>query len=148
MLRNEPSGHTLQATALVNEAYLRLLGLDSSLAERRERFLGVAARAMRQILIDHARSRSAQKRGGDRKREPLVTGIGAQDGPDDWLLALGEAMERLEAVDAQLARLVELRYFAGLTFEQAALVLEVAPITAKRMWKLATAWLHREMSED
>ena len=141
----ENPGQTLDATGLVHEAYLRLVG-DS--AERRSfhdrgHFLAAAAAAMRRILIDNARRKRAQKRGGGLQRQPLE--IVAAPQPDENLLALDKALERLAAEDPVKAKLVELRYFAGLTGDQAAEVLGISPTTADRHWAYARAWLRAEV---
>jgi RNA polymerase sigma-70 factor (ECF subfamily) len=144
-LKNESPAHTLQATALVNEAYVRLAGARIDDWAGRAQFLGVAARAMRRILIDHARRRGAAKRGGDRDKLPLDSAVMPAITEDERLVVLNEALERLATFDLQLARLVELHFFGGMTLEETAWLLEVSPRTAKRMWKMAKGWLHREM---
>jgi RNA polymerase sigma factor (TIGR02999 family) len=136
----ERPDHTLDATALVHEAYLRLVGAAEPRAYHdRHHFFAAAASAMRRILIDLARRKRTGKRGGGRARQALDDL--AADRPDDELLALDEALDRLAAEDPVKARLVELRYFAGLTGEQAAAVLGVSPTTADRHWAYARAWL-------
>jgi len=147
-LRRERPGHTLQATALVHEAYLRLLKDQDLSFQNRAHFLGIAARAMRQILVEHARARDAEKRGGERHRITLDESIAATGGQEVDVLAIHEALERLAAVDAQHARLVELRFFGGLTNEEAAEALGVSVATVKRSWAVARAWLFRELSAD
>ena len=146
-MAGERAGHTLQATALVNEAFLRLVGDEPVDWQSRRHFFGAAAEAMRRILIDRARRRSAEKRGGDRRREPLdgIEIIGP-DGSDEELLALDEALRRLEATDAAGIDVVKLRYFAGLTMEQTAEVLGISIATANRRWTVARAHLAVEMS--
>ena len=146
-MRREGPGHTLQATALVNEAYLRLV--DQSRVEWRNRahFFGVAATVMRRILVDHARARHAAKRGGDVQQLTLSEAdapVDASDGVD--VLALHEALEHLATLDPVQARLVELRYFTGLTIEETAEALDMSPATVKREWAVARAWLRRELS--
>ena len=139
-LSRENPGHTLDATALVHEAYLRLVGAAEPQVYRdRCHFFAAAAVAMRRILIDQARRKQTKKRGGGRVREPFHE-LAAQQ-PDDELLALNEALDQLAAEDPLKARLVELRYFAGLTGDQAADVLGIAPSTADRHWAYARAWL-------
>jgi RNA polymerase sigma factor (TIGR02999 family) len=146
-LEDERAGHTLQPTALVHEAYVRLVGDAGADWQSRSHFFGVAARAMRHILIDHARRRHAAKRGGEQVRVLLdESAIFTTPDCDQYVLELDEALEKLARIDAQLAQLVELRFFAGLSFAEAATVLGVAPITAKRLWKMAKGWLHREVS--
>jgi RNA polymerase sigma factor (TIGR02999 family) len=138
-LANEKAGHTLQPTALVHEAYLRLVG-DQAF-EHRGHFFAAAAEAMRRILVDHARKKAAGKRGGAGHRVPLdPEQFAAPDRPDD-LLALDEALDQLEREEPQVAALVKLRYFAGLTIPQAAEALGVAPRTADAWWAFARAWL-------
>lgn len=145
--RDESSSHTLQPTALVNEAFLRLTRSGPEDWESRSQFYAVAARAMRRVLVDHARRRRSAKRGGKRRRLHLDDDIVAGDSRGlAQLLDLEDALNRLAETDQRLAQLVELRYFAGLAFDETARVLGVAPITAKRMWKLAKGWLHREMA--
>jgi RNA polymerase sigma factor (TIGR02999 family) len=143
-LAREKCGQTLQATALVHEAYLRMVGPDASRTYRdRGHFFAAAAAAMRRILVDNARRKRAAKRGGDLRRQPLEAV--AAPGPDEELLALDEAMRKLAEADPEKARLVELRYFAGLTGEQAAEVLGISPTTADRHWAYARAWLQAEV---
>jgi RNA polymerase sigma factor (TIGR02999 family) len=142
---HERPGHTLQATALVNEVYLRLFGgTPPSFASRAE-FFAAAANSMRRILLQHARNRGRQKRGGSRRRVSLdVIDLAVEADPDE-ILTLDEAIEQLEAQDPNLARVVELRFFAGLTDEQVAEVLGVSDRTVRREWKLARAWLAHEL---
>jgi RNA polymerase sigma factor (TIGR02999 family) len=143
-LAQEKPGQTLQPTALVHEAYLRLVGPEGPHTFRdRGHFFAAAAAAMRRILIDIARRKQTQKRGGDRQRQALDAL--AAPGPEEELLALDEARQKLAATDPQKARLVELRYFAGLTGEQAAEVLGISPTTADRHWAYARAWLQTEV---
>jgi RNA polymerase sigma factor (TIGR02999 family) len=139
-LAGEKPGQTLDATALVHEAYLRLIGHKDPRSYRDCRhFFAAAATAMRRILIENARRKRTQKRGGDRQRQPL-DGLAAPM-PDEELLALDEALEQLAAQDPQKARLVELRYFAALTGDEAAQVLGISAATADRHWAYARAWL-------
>jgi RNA polymerase sigma factor (TIGR02999 family) len=139
-LSQEKPGQTLQATALVHEAYLRLVGVAEPRVYRdRRHFFAAAASAMRRILIDQARRKQTEKHGGGRPREELCDLAAPQD--DDELLALNEALEQLAIEDPIKARLVELRYFAGLTSDQAADVLAISPSTADRHWAYARAWL-------
>ena len=145
-MRREKPGRTLQTTALVHEAYLRLLK-DASLSfENRAHFLGIAARAMREILIEHARARSARKRGGGAVRLTLDDLTAAVPSPSIDVLALDEALQRLARLDERHARVVELRYFGGLSVEETAAALELSPATVKRDWTLARAWLFRELT--
>ena len=145
-LSDEPPGQTLQPTALVHEVYLRLVGDNGGRWENRAQFFWVAARAMRHLLIDHARRRRAAKRGGDRRKLSLEDVIEPTVDRDEYLVALDDALTELASVDRQLSRVVELRFFGGLSVEETAQVLEVSPVTVKRTWKLAKGWLHREIS--
>ena len=145
-LAQEKPGQTLQATALVHEAYLRLVGEDRQQSfQDRGHFFAVAATAMRRILIDGARRKLTQKRGGGFERHDL-DGIAASE-PDAELLALDEALQKLAEADPLKAKLVELRYFVGLTGEQAAEVLGISPTTADRHWAYARAWLQAEVRD-
>lgn len=143
-LKRERPGHTLQTTALVHEAYLRLVGQRPFEAENRTHFVAVAARLMRQILVDYARSRGAAKRGADQKVE-LDTEVAMPQLPNTNVLALDDALNLLAQVDEQQSRIVELRFFGGLTTEEAAEVLRISRSTAKRDWNVAKAWLARQM---
>jgi RNA polymerase sigma factor (TIGR02999 family) len=146
-MRRQPVGHTLQATALVNEAYLRLVDQKETEWRSRAHFFGVAAKAMRSILVDHARARQAAKRGAGAARLTLgQVGDVADRTPAVDVLDLEEALQRLTELDPEKGRLVELRYFAGLSIEEAAEVLGVSPATLKRQWNTARAWLRRELS--
>ena len=144
-MRRERHGHTLQATALVSEAYLRLLGLKEIQWEDREHFFAVSARLMRRILVDAARTRSAQKRGLGESPLPLEDTHSARSDPETELLFVDEALQRLTAVDARKAQVVELRVFMGLSVEETADALGVSAETIKRDWRLAKAWLKREL---
>jgi RNA polymerase sigma factor (TIGR02999 family) len=144
-MRRESPGQTLQATALVHEAYLRLAGEGRPWNDRRH-FVGIAARAMRQILVERARARGALKRWGDLDRASLRESLVGAAAPDHMLPALDEALERLELLDPEQARIVELRFFAGLTVEETADAMGLSPATLKRRWSLARAWLFRELS--
>ena len=150
-LRREAAGHTLSATALVHETYLRLVDQARVRVESRGQFYGVAARVMRQILVDHARTRAAAKRGGEagEAARPVTLGeaLAVTSEPAAEVLAMHEALERLSALDADQARLVELRYFAGLTIAETAEALGVSPATVKREWAAASAWLRRELED-
>jgi RNA polymerase sigma factor (TIGR02999 family) len=147
LLANEKPGQTLDATALVHEAYLRLCGDRSASAgwENRRHFFHAAAEAMRRILVENARRKKSLKRGGDRHREELDADRLAAPTPADELLALDEALNRLAQRDCVKADLVKLRYFAGLTLDQAAAALGLSPATADRYWAYARAWLHQEI---
>ena len=147
-MRREQPGRTLQTTALVHEAYLRLLK-DASLSfESRAHFLGIAARAMREILIEHARGRGARKRGGGAVRLTLDDVTAPVAAPSIDVLALDEALQRLARLDERHARVVELRYFGGLSVEETAAALDLSPATVKRAWTLARAWLYRELAGE
>jgi RNA polymerase sigma factor (TIGR02999 family) len=145
-LRGEREGHTLQPTALAHEAYLRLLGQRHAEWQGRGHFLGVAARAMRSVLVDHARRRKAQKRGGGERPLALDTTMLVAGGTPVAFDDLDRALLDLARLSERQARVVELRYFGGLTIEETAEVLEVSPVTVKRDWALARAWLYRELS--
>jgi RNA polymerase sigma factor (TIGR02999 family) len=143
-LRRERPGHTLQSAALVNEAYLRLLDQRPFDTESRAHFLAVAARLMRQILVDYARSHGAAKRGADRRVE-LDTSVILPQARTADVVALDDALNDLSRLDEQQGRVVELRFFGGLATEEIALVLNVSPSTVKRDWNVAKAWLTRQM---
>ena len=148
-MRREEAGHTLQTTALVHEAYLRLADQDRIVWRNRAQFFGIAAQLMRRILVDHARARVAAKRGGG--AHPVTLAGRGADSPSDGgadpvdVLALHDALTRLAALDPQQARVVELRYFGGLTIEATAETLGISPATVKREWAVARAWLRREI---
>lgn len=144
-LRRERPGQTLQPTALVNEAYVRLAGQHPRF-HNRAHFCAIAANAMRQILVERARARHAQKRGGGAPRVTLVEGLAASPESPVDLDALDEALTRLAALDAQQARIVELRFFGGLSVEETAEALGVSTATIKRHWAVARAWLARELA--
>jgi RNA polymerase sigma factor (TIGR02999 family) len=144
-LRREHPGHTLQTTALVHEAYLQLVGQRRVEWHSRAHFFGVAAHLMRRILVEHARRASALKRGGDDVRVPLHSEIAAATDRDIGVVALDDALNTLAALDPQQSRVVELRFFGGLSVEETAHVLGVSPRTIKREWRLAKAWLQREL---
>ena len=149
-MRRENDDHTLQATALVHEVYLRLVDQQRIQWQNRAQFFGIAAQTMRRVLVDHARAQHAEKRGGDLRQVTLVGEAIADANPDNVngvdVLALHEALETLAAMDPKQARLVELRYFGGLTIEETAETLGVSPATVKREWAVARAWLRRELS--
>ena len=147
-MRAEAASHTLQPTALVNEAYMRLVDQREVEWQSRAHFFGVAAQLMRRLLVDHARGRNRQKRGGGVVVVPLEEqDVAAPDAGLD-LVALDDALERLAELSPQQARVVELRYFAGLSIEETAEVLGVSTMTVKRAWAMARAWLHREITGD
>jgi RNA polymerase sigma factor (TIGR02999 family) len=147
-MRGERDGHTLQTTALVNEAYLRLVDQSRVNWQNRAHFLGVAAGLMRQILVDHARRACRAKRGGGVQNLPLDEELAYSPAVSESLLVLDEALERLAAFDARKARVVELRYFAGMSVEEAAEALGVHPNTVIHDWSLAKAWLKRELERS
>ena len=144
-LRAERADHSLAPTALVHEAYVRLIDLRRVRWQNRAQFFAIAARLMRQILVDHARARAADKRGGPRWRVPLSDEVGATPARDVDLLDLDAALTRLAILDPRLGELVVLRFFGGLTVEEAAGVLAVSAATVKRDWTRARAWLFREL---
>jgi len=145
-LRGERADHTLGATEVVHEAYLRLVASEAITWQDRGHFLAVAAGAMRRLLIDHARRRSAQKRGGAQAPVELHEGLLDVGHDDEKLIELDEAMRKLEALLPRQARVVECRFFAGLTLDETAEALGIARATAARDWTLARAWLHRELN--
>ena len=144
-LRSERAGHTLQTTGLVHEAYVKLVGQRNTTWQNRSHFFGIAAQAMRQILVDHARRRHALKRDGGRAvtLEEDAAGVNANV---DEILAVDQALQRLAALDERQVRIVELRYFAGLSIEDTAQTLGISPATVKRDWLSAKAWLQRELA--
>jgi RNA polymerase sigma factor (TIGR02999 family) len=146
-MAGERDGHTLQPTALVHEAWLRLGGEKQPNFENRAHFFGAAAEAMRRILVDHARARQAARRGGQHQHVDVANLelAAGQEQSDDQLLAANEALEKFAALDAAKAELVKLRYFVGLTLEEAASAQGISLATAKRSWAYARAWLYREM---
>lgn len=148
-LRSERNDHTLQPTALTHEAFLRLFSQDRVQWKNRGHFFAIAAEMMRRVLVEHARKRNTARRGG---REERVAFDEAQDGAtpsaDADVLALHEALERLEKLDPRQAKVVELRYFGGFNVEETAQILEVSPATIKREWAIARLWLHRELKDS
>jgi RNA polymerase sigma factor (TIGR02999 family) len=146
-MKRERPGQTLQPTALVHEAYMRLAHAGQPWNDKRH-FVGIAARSMRQILVERARARGAQKRWAGLNRGSLSESLAAANDPEAMLPALDEALTRLEAIDAEQARIVELRFFAGLSIEETAEAMGISPATMKRRWSLARAWLFRELSAD
>jgi RNA polymerase sigma factor (TIGR02999 family) len=146
-MRRERPGQTLQATALVHEAYIRLAAAGTPWTDKRH-FIGIAARSMRQILVERARARGAQKRWAGLNRVSMSDSLAVAADPESMLPALDEALTRLEALDAEQARIVELRFFAGFSIEEAADAMGMSPATLKRRWSLARAWLHRELTES
>ena len=147
-LRRERANHTLQTTALINEAYLKLVDQRVVQWQNRAHFFGIAAQAMRRILVDYAKHRNREKRGGAAADLPLDEAmLIAATGQNIDLLALDAALTRLAAIDEQQARVVELKYFSGLSIEETAEVVGVSPATVKRDWQMAKAWLRHEMSQ-
>lgn len=145
-LRRERPGHTLQPTALVNEAYLRLIDQRSARWQNRAHFYGIAAQLMRRILVDHARVKHAEKRGGSKQERLSITSARAlATKPDLDVLALHEALEELKTIDPQQERIVELKFFGGLSIEETAEVLGIGHATVERDWKMARAWLRRKL---
>jgi len=145
-LRRERQNHTLQPTALVNEAYLKLVDQRKPRWQNRAQFYGVAAQMMRRILVDHARQNKAVKRGGSDQQKLSITSAGQLgEKPDIDLLALHEALEELKTFDSQQERIVELKFFGGLSIEETAEVLGVGHATVERDWKMARAWLRRKL---
>jgi RNA polymerase sigma factor (TIGR02999 family) len=144
-MRRENSGHTLQTTALVHETYLRMVNQQGSDWQSRAQFFGIAATVMRRVLVDHARARAAEKRGGAHQQVTLDNVAGNTADAID-VLALDSALERLHELDPLQSRVVELRYFTGLNIEDTASAMEISPSTVKREWAIARAWLRRELS--
>lgn len=147
MARERPN-HTLQTTALVNEAYVRLVDVRRVSWQDRAHFFAVCARAMRRILVDHARSRGYQKRGGGQEALQLDDVMTVDGSPGAGILELDEALNRLAELDPRKGQVVEMRFFGGLTVEETAEALKISPETVMRDWKLARAWLYRELSAD
>jgi RNA polymerase sigma factor (TIGR02999 family) len=144
-MRYERPDHTLQPTALVHEAYLRLIDERQLPGESRAHFFGVAANVMRRILIDHARARRADKRGGREVKVPLDDALGIAERDPERLLEIDEALTRLAALDARQAQVVELRFYGGLSVEEAAEIMAVSPRTVDREWRIARGWLRRQL---
>jgi RNA polymerase sigma factor (TIGR02999 family) len=147
-MRRERSGHSLQATALVNEVYLRLVNIRQVTYRDRTHFFTLAAQLMRRVLVDHARSRGYQKRGGGADRVELQESAVISPEPGVDLVALDDALNELKKRDERKARVVELRFFGGLSVEETAAALDVSPQTVLRDWSLSKAWLRREMTRD
>ena len=145
-LRRERSDHTLQPTALVNEAYMKMIDITQVSWQNKAHFIGVAANHMRRILVDHARNHNAQKRGGEFQILTLNEEIDKSDEESTDLIALDDALNELAKMDPVKAKIVELRYFGGLSTTETAEVLGVSPITIKRHWKLTKAWLYGQLS--
>jgi len=149
-MRKEAAGHTLQPTALVHEAYFRLIDQKEVQWQNRAHFFGIAAQLMRRILIDHARARKAEKRGGSHTEVSFDENFHGADSPEAPadLLAIDAALEKLTVLNQRQAKVVELRYFGGLSVEEIAVALDTSPATVKRDWVVAKAWLYRELSES
>jgi RNA polymerase sigma-70 factor (ECF subfamily) len=145
-MRGERPGHSLQATALVHEAYLRLAGQKEMSWQNRAHFFGVAANIMRRILVDHARAKQAKKRGGSEQKVSIDEAVLVQPDPPQDFLALDEALDRLAKRDPRQSRIVELRFFGGLSEEETAEVLGISLRTVKRDWKVARAWLYQQVN--
>ncbi len=146
-LRRERPDHTLQTTALVHEAYMKLVDQRQAQWQNRAHFYAIAAQAMRRILVNHAKGVNRVKRGGKRGRVPLDESVAVTPEPDIDLVALDEALSRLAELDSRKSKLVELRFFGGMSIEETAEVLGIAPATVKRDWNFAKAWLFRELSK-
>jgi len=147
-LYRERRGHTLQTTALVHEAYLKLIDQRDARWQNRAHFFAIAAQAMRRILIDSARKHTAHKRGGPQEKLSLDEAPEVSLEPNTKLLALDEALTTLEEIDPEQSRIVELRYFGGLTIEETAEVMNSSPATIKREWAMARAWLHEKLTDE
>jgi RNA polymerase sigma factor (TIGR02999 family) len=147
-LASERSGHTFATADLVHEAYLKLVNLDRIEWQGRAHFLAIAARAMRNVLVDYALRRKTEKRGGDLARVTLHDEVAVEDASSGDLWAVHAALERLAAVDERQSRVVECRFFAGMSIEETAEALGVSPASVKRDWALARAWLNRELAQD
>jgi RNA polymerase sigma factor (TIGR02999 family) len=147
-MRGERPGHTLSPTALVHEAYLKLAGLDRIEWRNRAQFFALAAQAMRQVLVDHALRRRAQKRGGGQVHVTLDDGARGPTPAVEEMLALDEVLRRLEGIDERRARVVECRFFGGMDVEETAVALGVSQATVKRDWSYARAWLNRELGRN
>jgi RNA polymerase sigma factor (TIGR02999 family) len=146
-MKGERPGHTLQTTALVNEAYLKLIDQKRVKFKNRSQFFALAATLMRHILVDHARSRQYLKRGGGAQRVSLDKALIVSEERDEDLVALDEALVRLAAIDARKSKVVELRFFGGLSVEETAEALDVSAVTAMREWRMAKAWLYNSLNE-
>lgn len=147
-MRRQAVGHTMQTTELIHEAYLKIAKNDGQNWQNRAHFFGVAARAMRHILVDYARSKHSRKRGGWQEKVTLDESLAASSPKADGLLQLDDAMNQLAILDARKCRVVELKYFGGLTNEEIAEVLKISPETVKRDWRFSRTWLLRELTSD
>jgi len=146
-MKNERSGHTLQATALVHEAYIQLVDWKNVSWQNRAHFFAAAAQMMRKILVDHARERNAQKRGGGQRTIALDDAVSFPDQSNVDLMSLDAALVELESFDPQQAKIVEMRFFGGLTIEETAHAMDISDSTVKRDWQIAKAWLFNRMKE-
>jgi RNA polymerase sigma factor (TIGR02999 family) len=146
-LRRERPGHTLQTTALINEAYLRFVDQKTMKWQNRAQFFGIASQLMRRILVDHARAKHRAKRGGSDIRVSLTEAMALSSNQEIDLVELDEALNRLAEIDEQQSKIVELRFFSGLSVEETAAALNISPATVKRDWSMAKAWLHREINQ-
>ena len=144
-MKRERQDHSLGATALVNEVAMRLLGDGEVPEQNRDQFLAFVAKAMRNLLIDHARTKGRQKRGGDRERVAFEDAVAASVSQSEDLLELNDALTRLSEVDPRKAKVVEMRYFGGMTIPEVAAALQISPATVKRDWEVARTWLYNEM---
>lgn len=147
-MKRQDGGHTMQTTELIHEAYLKLSGNEEKNWKNRSHFFGVAAQAMRHILVDHARSKKSQRRGGDKQRITLAENQFVSNERADEIVALDDALTRLAALDERKSRVVEMKFFAGLNFEEIAEVLQMSIITIKRDWSFAKNWLSKEISRS
>jgi RNA polymerase sigma factor (TIGR02999 family) len=147
LLQSQPGGHTLSTTALVHESYLKLLGTERLTLQDRAHFLALAARAMRMVLVSYARNHSAEKRGGGTPSLDLDEALTLSNDRAEQMIGLDEALGRLAKLNDRLSQTVELRFFGGMTVEETAQALDVAPSTVKLDWQKARAWLHRELSD-
>ncbi|MGH9908562.1 MAG: sigma-70 family RNA polymerase sigma factor [Pyrinomonadaceae bacterium] len=146
-MRQERAGHTLQTTALVNEAYMRLVDHKRMRWQNRAHFFAVSAQVMRRILVDHARGRRYAKRGGGARKVPLDEAAFVSEGRSGEVIAVDDALTELESWDPRKGKIVELRFFGGLNIEETAGVLKISPTTVQREWRAAKAWLHRALTE-
>ncbi len=144
-LRNEYRNHTLQTTELVHEAYIKMVGSKNINLQNRTHFFGMAAQAMRQILVDHARKRNAKKRGEGEENLHIDEGLEISEKSDQQIIELDDALKKLEIVEERSSKIIELRFFTGLTIDETAQVLNISRATAKRDWTFAKAWLYREL---
>lgn len=145
-MRGQPAGHTFQTTELIHEAYLKLARQDDQNWKNRAHFFGVAAKAMRHILVDYARSKHRIKRGGQQERVSLVDDMAVTSGQSEEIVALDDALNRLAEMDERKSRVVEMKFFGGLKIEEIAEVLKISPETVKRDWSFSKTWLLRELS--